>query len=187
MAHHPIGLDRNLTGASPEQREAFDVIARGPRGSVPSPFLAMLDAPGLTDCIQKVGAFIRYESSLSAAHRELAILATAGAVGCNYEWNYHAPIARDVGTPEDAITATLGRRDTRGLQEPWGTIIDLVRQTALEHRTPASMLDRALDAFGRRGATELIAIAGYYSLLANFILIGGHEVEGLPSEAYTSK
>ncbi|MFD2498300.1 hypothetical protein ACFSTI_04780 [Rhizorhabdus histidinilytica] len=41
----PIGLPASLEGATREQRRVAELIASGPRGSVPSPFLAMLDAP----------------------------------------------------------------------------------------------------------------------------------------------
>jgi len=175
LADHPIGLDRDLSGASPAQRSVFDAIASGPRGSVPSPFLAMLDAPELTRSIQQVGVTIRFGGSIEASHRELAILATAGAIGCRYEWNYHAPIARSCGTPEAVIQETIANAGTV-LDRPWRTIIDVARGVTLNHRLDDDLLDQAVSLFGRAGATELIAIAGYYSLLANFIIIGGHDV-----------
>src|SRR5690348_11883176 len=90
---NPIGIGPSLDGIGDEQRRVYEKILHGPRGSVPSPFLAMLDVPDLADAIQEVGARIRYSGNLSDADRELAILATAAAVGCGYEWHYHAPIA----------------------------------------------------------------------------------------------
>jgi 4-carboxymuconolactone decarboxylase len=170
----PIGLPASLDGATAEQRRVVDLIASGPRGSVPSPFLAMLDAPLLAEAIQNVGEVIRFWSTLSDADREIAILATAGAVGCGYEWNYHAPIARAVGVAEDVIAATLpDGRDVAA--QPAATVIALCRDVAGSGEAQPGSLAAAVERLGRTGATELVAIAGYYRLLAGFIKAGGFD------------
>ena len=175
---HPIGLPRSLEGASAEQRALYDKIAAGPRGSVPSPFLAMLDVPRLADAIQEVGATIRFAGVLSGADRELAILATAGAVGCRYEWTHHRPIAVTAGVDESAIAATLGEAVAEALGPRAATIIAFCRAVARDRRIDPITLQRTIELVGRAGTSELIAICGYYGLLASFILIGGHEVPG---------
>ena len=170
-----IGLDRSLAGATAEQREVHDSIARGPRGCVPSPFLAMLDRPPLAEAIQQVGVRIRFSGVLSEAQRELAILTTAAAVGCGYEWTYHAPLAADAGLDQAVIAGTLNEAAPPA-DAPWQTIIDFSRALARTHHVPPAVFDAALAVLGRQGVTELIAIVGYYSLLANFIILGGHDV-----------
>lgn len=171
----PIGLAADLAGASAEQRRVVDLIASGPRGSVPSPFLAMLDAPDLAEAIQTVGATIRFRSTLPDALREVAILATAGAIPCGYEWNYHAPIAEAAGVPASVIAAT--RPSARGttISGPEGTIITLCSELLAQAQASPGTLALAVDQIGRTGATEVIAIAGYYALLANFIRSAGHD------------
>jgi len=158
------------------QRAAYDAIANGPRGSVPTPFLLMLDAPDLCDAIQAVGAAIRYGGSLSDVRRELAILATAGAVECAYEWEYHAPIAEHCGVSASVIAATLSdAAEGAGLDEESALIISLCRAAALRQE-PRDLTDRAVKMLGRRDTTELIAIAGYYGLLAGFLKSAGPNI-----------
>ncbi|MFC0303155.1 carboxymuconolactone decarboxylase family protein [Rhizorhabdus histidinilytica] len=170
----PIGLPASLEGATREQRRVAELIASGPRGSVPSPFLAMLDAPPLAEAIQAVGAVLRFSSILPDAEREIAILATAGAVRCGYEWNYHAPIARAAGVAEAVVAATLP--DAFGMEdEPAATLIRLCRRVASEGESDPDLLTAAVERFGRAGATEIVAIAGYYRLLAGFIKAGGFD------------
>lgn len=171
----PIGLSAALDGATAEQRRVVDLIASGPRGAVPSPFLAMLDAPLLAEAIQNVGAAIRFSSTLPDALREVAILATAGAVRCGYEWNYHAPIARAAGVGEEVIAATLPDAPPTAVEEPAATVIALCRALVTTGEAGPTELAAAVERLGRTGATELVAIAGYYRLLAGFIKAGGFD------------
>lgn len=171
----PIGLAKDLFGATLDQRRVHDQIEQGPRGGVPSPFLAMLDSPDLAAAIQEVGVVIRFKGRLLNADRELAILATAGAVGCDYEWLYHAPIAEAAGVEKPLITATRVEDLPTDLDNWSGAIITFCREVAVKHSVADDLLATIIEMVGRDGATELIAIAGYYSLLANFIIIGGHD------------
>lgn len=175
-----IGLGADLAGATAEQRRVAGLIAAGPRGSVPSPFLAMLDAPALAEAIQQVGAVLRFASTLPDAAREIAILATAGAIGCGYEWNYHAPIARAAGVCEAIIEATLPGAEAVPADPDASAIVALCRTMAKEGAPGDGPLAEAVERFGRTGASELIAIAGYYRLLAGFIKAGGFDQSFAP-------
>lgn len=177
----PIGVRPDLQGATVEQRRVVELIAAGPRRSVPSPFLAMLDAPKLALAIQEVGAVLRFSSTLSDALREVAILATAGAVKCGYEWNYHAPIAAAAGVPDEVVAATRPGAPHDGLAEPAATVIALCREVVATGEASAPLLSAAVGQLGRSGATELVAIAGYYPLLANFIKSAGYDEAFRPS------
>lgn len=174
MLKHPIGLARTLEGASVEQLAVARKIQDGHRKSLPSPFLAIMDSPALADAIQKVGVQLRFAGSLSDCDRELAILATAGAVGCEYEWQYHAPIAAAVGVDLGTIDATKGG-GLADLRENNALLIAFCRRLAKNRNAPTKMIDEMLRLFGPAGTTEVIAIAGYYALLASFIFIGRHE------------
>ncbi|MCM8732260.1 carboxymuconolactone decarboxylase family protein [Hephaestia sp. GCM10023244] len=133
----------------------------------------MLDAPRLADAIQEVGVVLRFHSSLPDTLREVAILATAGAVNCGYEWNYHVPLARRAGVPAAAIAATrTGARATE-LEKPTTTVIAFCRAIATHGQAPPALFAAMIAQVGRTATTELIAIAGYYALLANFIKAAG--------------
>jgi 4-carboxymuconolactone decarboxylase len=170
-----IGLPASLAGATPDQQRVVDKIAAGPRGSVPSPFLAMLDAPLLTETIQEVGAVLRYSSALPDDLREIAILATAGTVECGYEWNYHASIATTAGVADAVLQATRPGALCQNAGEPAATVIGLCQAVVETGEAPPFLLGAAVERFGRREATEIVAIAGYYALLANFIKSAGSD------------
>ena len=60
---------------TPEQRRVAEGIQSGPRGAgLRGPFNALLRSPDLADLVQRVGAYVRFGSSIPAALNELAIL-----------------------------------------------------------------------------------------------------------------
>jgi 4-carboxymuconolactone decarboxylase len=154
---------------SAEQRRVYDAIATGPRKSVPAPFLAMLDAPVLADAIQAVGATIRFSGAAPDALREIAIMATAAAFGSGYEWSHHVAIARPLGVPETVIAATLSGRTDELDDKTAQLVITLCRSAVLERRIRQDELGRLVALVGRAVASEVVAIAGYYPMLALFL------------------
>ena len=57
-----------------EQRAVADAIQSGPRGAgLRGPFNALLRSPVLCDLVQRVGAYVRFGSSIPAPLNELAI------------------------------------------------------------------------------------------------------------------
>src|SRR5262249_47889822 len=85
------------------QRALYDAITGGPRssqrGTVPitdsdgrlvGPFAIMLLSPEVGDAVQRVGAAVRFTSSLTGREREVAILAVAAGARCDFEWLAHS-------------------------------------------------------------------------------------------------
>ena len=55
---------------TPAQREAAEGIRSGPRGGLRGPFQAWLRSPKFADLMQRVGAYLRFESSVPARLNE---------------------------------------------------------------------------------------------------------------------
>jgi 4-carboxymuconolactone decarboxylase len=62
---------------SAEQRAAAQGIINGPRGGLRGPFNAWLRSPVFADRMQRVGEYLRFNSSIPADLNEFAILITA--------------------------------------------------------------------------------------------------------------
>ena len=90
------------------QRRVYQTIAGGPRGGVRGPFNALLRSPELADRVQKVGEYLRFDSSLPPRLNELAILVNARFWGSKYEWYAHRPLAEKAGLAP-AIADDLAR------------------------------------------------------------------------------
>lgn len=143
-----------------------DLIASGPRGRVPVPFLAWLRNPDLADRAQELGAQCRYRTSLAPRLSELAILVTAYAWRAPYEWGAHAGEARKAGLADDVVAA-IGRGDTpSGLAADELVVHDFAREAQNERRVTDETYGRAIAVLGERGVVDLTMILGYYCLIS---------------------
>src|SRR5256886_16695510 len=68
----------------------FTKLARS-RGRVAGPLAALLHSPPVAGRTADLGAYIRFESTLRPADRELAVLAVARERDCRFEWAAHVP------------------------------------------------------------------------------------------------
>lgn len=106
-----------------DQRDRFDRIERS-RGSDRGPFRVLLHSLEIAERVGHLGEYVRYESKLPDPVREVAILTTARAYGCTYEYAAHDPIAREVGVEEVLIHAISHDGPLEGLAE---IDVDVVR------------------------------------------------------------
>ncbi len=165
------------------QRALYDEIVTGPRrgqslvaadGSLRGPFDLLLRAPAVGRPLQAVGAAIRYGAGLPDPLRELAILATAAAWQCRFEWETHVPIAVAAGLPADGL-APIWDGGAPELDHPHAPLVVAVVREALVDRTLSEARVAELVAeLGDAWAVELLMVVGYYSSLA--LLLNGFDV-----------
>ena len=155
-----------LENMSEEQRQLADEIASGPRGGVRGPFPWLLRSPGIAAHVQRLGAYIRYESALPGNLRELAILITARFWSAQYEWYAHKPIALQEGVDEAVIEAIAGRHRPQFANSVEAAIHDFCFPMLETHEVPDETYQVALDALGEEQLVDLVSLLGYYSLLA---------------------
>ena len=155
-------------------REQYDSIAES-RGGVRGPFAVLLNSPEIAGRIGHLGAYVRYESGLPDAVRELAILTTAREFDCAYEWAAHEPIAREVGVRDQAIEAVADRDSPDDLTETESLVVAYGRHLFGGHSVPDALFEDAKAEFGVEGVVELTATMGYYSLIA--CVLNAFEVE----------
>lgn len=154
---------QNMTEA--QKKAAKDLIS-GPRGTLAGPFVPLLRSPGFMDRLQKMGAYLRYDSKLGHKLNEFVILLTARQWTQQYEWYVHAPIARKAGVEQDVIDAIRdGRRPstmTEDEQIVYDFILELRRDQSVSDKTYA----RAVHRFGEQGVIDMVGVNGYYSMIA---------------------
>src|SRR3546814_8522453 len=85
---------------NPAQRAVYEAIVSGPRGGLVGPLRAALHNPELADKWQRFGELLRFRTSLTKRHSELAILVTARVWNCSFEWFQHEPHRSDEHTSE---------------------------------------------------------------------------------------
>jgi 4-carboxymuconolactone decarboxylase len=153
---------------SEAQLKAARDIASGPRGRLnpDGPNALLLRSPELMGRTQRVGEYLRYNSSLPLRLNEFAILITARQWGAQVEWVAHHPLALKAGlAPAVAADLLLGKRPA-GMKDDEESIYQFLKEL---HETKAvgdSTFKAVVDKFGERGVIDLIGLTGYYTMLA---------------------
>lgn len=151
---------------TPRQREVAEAITGGPRGGLRGPFQAWLRSPEVADRFQRVGEYVRFNSSIPAALNELAILVTAREWTAQFEWYAHNILAMKAGLPPAIAEAIARGERPEGMDADQRAVYafstELHRNKAVSDATYAAVVER----FGERGAVDLIAACGYYVAVA---------------------
>jgi 4-carboxymuconolactone decarboxylase len=151
---------------TPEQQAAAQAIIDGPRGAVYGPFVPLLRSPELMDHAQRLGEYLRYRSALGPRLSELAILITARHWDQQVEWAIHAPIAARAGISEAMIDDIAHARRPPSMSDDEAAVYDFSRELNRNKGVSDPAYAKALALFGERGVVDLMAINGYYTLLA---------------------
>lgn len=167
-----------LTEMTPEQRAVADSIMKGPRAAVgspaaapdatslSSPFNVWNRSPELADRLQKIGEYVRFKSSLPSRLNEFAIIIVARKYGAQYEWFAHHRLAMAGGLDPAVAEDLLHGRVPANMKPDEQVVYDFTTELLEQHNVTDAMYKRATDAFGERGVADLIAVTGYYVLVA---------------------
>ncbi len=157
---------------SEDQRAVYEEIVSGPHARVIGPFPAWLHSPDLARRIRAVSEFIRFRSSLPPRLTELAILVTGRFWKAEFEYYAHAALARKAGL-DDAIIDAIARRQRPDFAKS-GTsengddelVYDICSELFETRRLGDSTYRRAVETLGLQALVELVATAGYYSMVS---------------------
>ena len=161
-----------------EAAHHFDSIASS-RGRVSGPFSVLLNSPEVAGRAAHLGSYIRFESTLDPAIKELAIITTSREFDCDYEWSAHVVLAREAGVRAEAIDAVANRGTVDSLEPDEALVIGYGREMFRNKRVADDTFDAAKERFGVQGVTELTATMGYYGMLA--CTLNTFEVEPAPN------
>jgi 4-carboxymuconolactone decarboxylase len=157
-----IPLDK-VTAA---QRGVADAIMSGPRKRLSGPFNAWLRSPELADRLQKVGEYVRFNTSLDKRVNEMAILMTAQFWGSTYEWYAHEPLALKAGLDPATVAAIGAGRKPDTMKDDEAIVWEFTTQLRRDHGVDDAIYARALEKFGERGIIDLVGVNGYYDAVS---------------------
>lgn len=152
---------------SPAQREVYDAIVSGPRGTLVGPLRAALHNPVLADRWQRFGQVLRFETCIPTKLNELAILVTARRWNSNLEWTIHARDALQAGLDPAVVEAIrVGEAPDFGADHAARDIYDYAQQILQSGDVQDATYDAVRARWGEVGVVELTAVVGYYSMVA---------------------
>ena len=152
---------------TPEQKRVAEAIQSGPRGSgLRGPFNALLRSPDLCDLVQRVGAFVRYSTSIPQPLNELAIIMAGRKWTAQYEFYAHRRLAIEAGLKPAIADAVAAGTRPAGMAEDEAAVYDFVSELLGTGQVSDANFDRVKKAFGERGVIDLVGAVGYYSLVS---------------------
>ena len=160
------------------QAKLMKAVLAGPRGGGDAspaalhgflgggPFNAWLRSPDLGDRLQKVGEYIRFNSSLDPRLNELAILVTARYWTSQYEWFAHLTFALAAGLDARIAAALARNKRPAGMHNDEAAVYDFCTQLHRRKKVGDAVYRRAVALFGEQGVMDLIGACGYYTVVS---------------------
>jgi 4-carboxymuconolactone decarboxylase len=155
-----------LEKMTPAQRTVADAIMSGPRKGMSGPFNAWLRSPELADRLQKVGEYLRFNTSLDKRVNEMAIIMTAQHWGSQYEWYAHAPLALKAGLDPKIVAAIGAGRKPENMKEDEAIVWEFTTRLRRDHGVDDAIYQKAVATFGEQGVMDLVAVNGYYDVVS---------------------
>jgi len=163
---------------TPQQQEVAAEIAAGPRGEVRGPFIALIHNPELARRLQKLGEHLRWQGKLPPKLKELAILVTARRWTCQHEWVMHSKLALEGGLAPRIVEAIKQGKEPSGMSQEEKAVYTFCREVHATGQAGDESFKAVEKLFGLDGALELIAINGYYTLMAMVLNTAGLPLPG---------
>ena len=149
-----------------DQRRVYEATVAGRRGRAPAPVIAWLESPEFADRAQKLGEFVRYQSTLPPRLSELAILVVARYWTAQYEWSAHKQEALRAGLGPVLIDDIAHRRQPRFENGDERLVYEFSMSLIENHSVHDDLYRATVDALGERGVVELVGLLGYYTLIS---------------------
>lgn len=123
----------------------------------------------------EMSRYVRSGSSLDAGLRELAILATAHALGQDYEVAHHTEAATRAGVSAEKLAAVAPGGSLDALTSAERGAVEFARQVAQARTCDDATFGRLQALFSTEEIVDLVLTTGWYHLCA--VILGSLRVE----------
>ena len=148
------------------QRKAAAELAAGPRKGVTGPFVPLIRSPELMDRLQKVGEYLRFQSSLEQRISEFIMLIISREWTQQFEWFVHVPLGRKAGLKDEVIEALAEGRRPSGMPADEEIVYDFCEELLRTKGVSETTYRRAVKAFWENGVVDIIGVAGYFTTVS---------------------
>lgn len=164
---------------SAEAAAVYEEIA-GSRGRVLNVFRSLGHAPEGLRRLAALGEYARFQTRVSDRLRELVILTTARANGCQYEWTQHAPLALRSGVAQEEIDAINAGEVPGGLSAVDEAAVRYVQELGRDRRVSEATFAALRAHLDEREITDITLVTAYYTALG--MALNAFEVDLQPDQ-----
>jgi 4-carboxymuconolactone decarboxylase len=150
---------------TPAQQEAYRALIET-RGRLPGPNKIYVHNPKLAQVMGPLGAYFRTGYSLTEREREIAVCITTSQWHAAYPTSAHERAAKAAGLPPDAVEAILSGLPTAFADPREQVVYEMATCLAHARWVSQGLYDRAVDALGHVGITDVITLMGFYASVA---------------------
>jgi 4-carboxymuconolactone decarboxylase len=148
---------------TPEQQDAYHTLIEI-RGQVGGPSKIWVHNPRLAKAAAPLGAhFHPGHYSLTEREREIAVIITNSKWHSAYPTNAHERRGKEVGLPPDKVEAMLSGLPTSFSDTREQVVYEMAMCLANSRWVAKGLYDRAVEALGHVGITDVICLIGYYT------------------------
>lgn len=148
------------------QKAAAAALIAGPRGAVFGPFIPLMRSPELMDRLQKVGEYLRFQSSLETRINEFVMLIVSRQWTQQFEWCMHYPLAQKAGVRAEVLDALGQGRRPPGMAPDEEAAYDLCDELDRTRGVSDATYARAVELFGERGVLDMLGLIGYFTTVS---------------------
>ena len=181
LAQAPATRDLHLRGdrfqpltydtLTAEQKAMVEHLFAGERGGMNGPFNVTLRSPEMGDLAQKLGAQLRFHSSMPNRLNEMAILMTARFWNAQYEWSAHKKNALTAGLNPSVVEAIATGKRPSSMQPDEEAVYNFGDELLRTREVSDAAFKAAIDRFGERGVVDLTGVMGYYCFVSMMLNI----------------
>jgi 4-carboxymuconolactone decarboxylase len=150
---------------TPEQQDGYRAMIES-RGRLPGPTKIWVHNPKLAKAAGPLGAYFRTGYSLSEREREIAVCIINSKFHSIYPTAAHERAGKAAGLPADKVEAILSGLPAAFDDRREQVVYEMATCLANSRWVPKGLYDRAVEALGHEGITDVICLMGYYSMVS---------------------
>ena len=150
---------------TPEQQEGYRSLLET-RGQVGGPSKIWVHNPKLAKAAGPLGAYFRTGYSLSEREREIAVITINSKWHSIYPTNAHERAGKAAGLPAHKVEALLSGLPTSFDDKREQVVYEMATCLANSRWVAKGLYDRAVEALGHEGVTDVICLMGYYTMVS---------------------
>ena len=150
---------------TPEQQEAYSSLIET-RGRLLGPTKIWVHNPKLAKAAGPLGAHFRTGYSLSEREREIAVVIINSKWHSIYPTNAHERAGKAAGLPAEKVEALLSGLPTSFDDKREQVVYEMAICLSNSRWVSKGLYDRAVEALGHVGITDVICLMGYYSMVS---------------------
>jgi len=167
-----------ISDATPEQAALLE-RSLGAHGKPLNLFSTLAHHPSLLKQFMRLGGLLLQKNSISDRDREIVILRIAARSGCDYIVFQHREIALGCGLSNAEIDVIVGLQSV----EQDATLIAAVDDLDTRNCVSAEIFSGLMKMYSTSQVIEIIFLAGFYHMVAGFLLSLEVDVDTEPVDA----